>query len=263
MKKFISFLLVGIIIIITIVPITAKSWGNYTSTTSSTKASVPSGSQSEITEGENEYNSCGYFYKQVYANQIAIYIAEGYAASNYFGANGWTDAKNCIEHFLHSYGTTYTNISVKNLLQYNNNSSNHYTRLKSELNGIMNAMEVFAGPNTSYNIHEITQNTSNMATQGSNWIYSLNNYRTWSYFSGSRYDSPSVSYSGWVTYYIEDYYNFDKNATGFIGNALIKNMWELHYTGYAKNYFIEKPCTISLGWNMGSRCDSGASFTIY
>lgn len=237
----------------------AASWSNYVTTTSlSARASIPVDNQTQIDAAEAEYNSANLVYKMLANDRTNSAYLTAYALT--VGALGpYPTASACLRHFLDNEGTTYTELDLGAMLR-ENTSYYQYRRLKDEVNGMMSAMEVFAGPSTSLNILEIEQNTDASSVEGDNWFYAIGKYRTWSYFSGAR-NGSSASYNGTLTYHLEDYYDWDPNAGGYFLSMASYALWELNYVGLARNFHISSTVDIPLTWNMGQRVDSGITLS--
>ncbi|MCM1233202.1 MAG: hypothetical protein NC489_24045 [Ruminococcus flavefaciens] len=260
MKKLVLVIVSFILCISVSMTAFAASWSNYrTTTSSSASASIPTSNQTQIDAAEAEYNSANLLYKALASDRTnATYIA-AYALT--VGALGnYPAASSCLSHFLDNTGTTYTALDLGVMLR-ENNTYYQYGRLTNEVNGMMSAMEVFAGPSASLKIVESEQHTDASSVQGDNWFYAIGKYRTWSYFSGARYDNSTVSYSGTLTYHLEDYYDWDPNAGGYFLSIASQALWELHYIGGARNYHISSSINIPLSWNMGQRVGSGVTLS--
>ncbi len=232
----------------------AASWSNYqTTTSSSASASIPADNQTQIDAAEEEYNSANLAYKMLASDRTNQTYLAAYALT--VGALGtYPTASSCLKHFLDNTGTSYTDLDLEAMLK-ENTSYYQYTRLTNEVNSMMGAMEVFAGPSASLKIVEMEQNTDASSVQGDNWFYAIGKYRTWSYFSGARSGS-STSYSGTLTYHLEDYYDWDPNAGGYFLSIASLSLWELNYVGTARNYHISSSVDIPISWNMGQRVGS-------
>lgn len=240
-----------------------ETWGNYKVTTlSSSQASVPSVSESEIQKAEDEYNTADFLYKtlsneRTTATKLAAYAL--FAVGG--GLAGYTDAANCLKHYLDNTGSTYKDIDFKALLK-TNTTYNQYVRMREELNEMLSAAEALTQPSVSRKIYEIEQRTDERAVEGKNWLYAIGHYRTWSFLNLEDTRDSSSKYSGTLTYHLEDYYNWDPNGTGYFMGIAITALWELHYTGYARNFHIKSSTPISVSWSTGQRMGGGASVVV-
>lgn len=259
MKKILSISLILILFLLSEHIAYASSWSNYqTTTSSSSNASIPTSNQTEINNAEAEYNSASWLYKATSQDRTSqTYLAALAGAALY--KNTYPQASDCLSHFLDATGSLYTDYNLYSMLT-ENTSYAQYSRLTNEVNGMMDAMEVFAGPSASLKIVEIIQNTSANSAEGNNWLYAIGKYRTWSYFNGSRIGS-STTYSGTLTYHLEDYYDWDPNAGGYLFSIACQSLWELNYVGMARNYHIKTSVNIPLSWNMGQRVGSGVTLS--
>lgn len=260
MKKIVSVIVSLVLCISVSMTAFAASWSNYqTTTSSSASASIPTSNQNAIDAAEAEYNSANLAYKILANDRTNSTYLAAYALT--VGAlKSYPTASNCLNHFLDNTGTTYTALDLRAMLK-ENTTYYQYGRLTNEVNGMMSAMEVFAGPSASLKIVEIEQHTDDSSVQGNNWFYSIGKYRTWSYFSGARSGS-STSYSGTLTYHLEDYYDWDPNAGGYFLSIASLSLWELNYVGMARNYRISSKIDIPLSWNMGQRVGSGVTLSL-
>lgn len=237
----------------------AASWSNYVTTASlSARASIPVDNQTQIDAAEAEYNTANLAYKLLANDRTDSTYLAAYALT--VGALGtYPAASGCLRHFLDNTGTDYTGLDLTAMLK-ENTSYYQYGRLTDEVNGMMSAMEVFAGPSTSLKIVEIEQNTDSLSVQGDNWFYAIGKYRTWSYFNGAR-NGSSASYNGTLTYHLEDYYDWDPNAGGYFLSIASLSLWELNYVGAARNFHISSTVDIPLSWDMGQRVGSGITLS--
>jgi len=266
MKKMISFVCV-VALMLSITPFAiGATYGNY-QTTSSTgiKASIPSFSQSEITAAENEYNTAGLAYKVLAISRLNTTWLTAYGFCSTGALSSLPDAKSCMLYFLNqtrNTSGTYTGISLKAMMDVGA-STNQMVRLKNEMNAAMIAMEYLTTGSSPQIICEIVQNTNNNSAEGNNYGYSIGKYRSWSNMQCTYYNSPNYIYWGYVSYHLEDYYNWDPNAGGYFLSLLTDLLWELHYTGEARNFFIDSSMTATLSWSLGQRIGSGATLTYY
>lgn len=221
----------------------------------SVEASIPSGSLAEINSAEAEYNTASFFYKTLAQQRIDLTILAAYALVGGGALASYPDASSCLSHFLDNTGTKITNINFNAMLS-ESTSYNQYTRMISELDELISATETLAHT-TPFRVVEYEQDTNPNSAQGNNWFYSIGKYRTWSFIYGTKTNGTSPTYRGTITYHLEDYYNWDPNAGGYFLGILTTSLWELHYTGNARNYEISSSATIPILWEKGERIQSG------
>ena len=241
------------------ISVSAATWGNYQTSSSSGQAAVPIGSQDEIDVAEDEYDTAPISFRILGADRLDATEAAAQAGV-LLASSMYPIAAECLDYFLSKTRDTegiYV-FPVDDFIS-ESESSTQYSRMISEIDSLLSAAEVFLGPNSHTYIHEIYQITSNEGASGNNWNLSLGRYRTWSMFSCSRIDTiEGPCYNGTITYHVSDYYNWDPDSNYSVLGVASSALWELHYTGRARNFFIEGDASVRTIWEMSQRSDSGA-----
>lgn len=241
------------------ISVSAATWGNYQTSSSSGQAALPSDSQDEIDAGEDEYDTAPISFRILGADRLDATEAAAQSGVLFF-SSVYPIASECLDYFLSkSRDTEGIYVFPVDDLINESESSTQYLRMISEIDNLLPAAEVFLGPNSHTYIHEIIQNKSNESASGRNWTWSVGKYRTWSMFSCSRIDTiEGPCYNGTITYHVSDYYNWDPNYDYTVLGVAASALWELHYTGRARNFFIEGDASVRAIWEMSQRSDSGA-----
>ncbi len=64
-----------------------------------------------------------------------------------------------------------------------------------------------------------------------------------------------------VTYQIMDCYDWDKSDTSNLFDPFVisqRDLWEMHYGGYGKNFYVHGAVTYTVRWNKGQTIGNGA-----
>lgn len=160
-------------------------------------------------------------------------------------------AASCMEHFLYGTGTKYT-IDFKNAISSNTTPK---TNRITDMNTLISAIEVSADSS------EKTIRTIAAIPHGDgvgDWHFAINEYLV---TITCKYRKIGNMFTANVTYQMHDFYDWDNKDEEVVYTISPRELWELHYGGYARNFEVYGKNTFTMTWTQGQTFSNGVTIS--
>lgn len=164
---------------------------------------------------------------------------------------GYETSAALLNHFLWTTGKKIT-VNFKDEIAKNSIVSQNRT---NNINALISAVEASAG-SAEKTIRTMETFSYNCTT--GDWGKAIGNYTV---AITCRYNKSGGTFRADVTYELHDVYDFEKDDERDFYTVKAKELWELHYGGYAKFFEVYGKNTFTMTWTQGQTFGNGVNIS--